>query len=224
MKAVVMAGGFGTRLRPLTEKLPKPMAHVANRPMMEHVVRLLAAGGMNDLEVLLHFYPEKISSFFGNGTPWGVRMNYVNAEADYGTAGAVKNAEERLSGTFLVISADIITDIDLPKAIDFHKERGAAVTIVLTRVPNPLQYGIVITEEDGRIVRFLEKPTWGEVFSDTINTGIYIIEPEVLDSSRRRRTGTSARTSFPPCWPGTTACSATSRRGTGRTWGISTST
>jgi len=180
MKAVVMAGGFGTRLRPLTEKLPKPMAHVANRPMMEHVVRLLAAEGMDDLEVLLHFYPEKISAYFGDGTPWGVRMNYVNAEADYGTAGAVKNAEERLSGTFMVISADIITDFDLSKAIDFHKERGAAVTIVLTRVPDPLQYGIVITEEDGRIVRFLEKPTWGEVFSDTINTGIYIVEPEVL--------------------------------------------
>src|SRR5665647_11299 len=130
MKAVVMAGGFGTRLRPLTEKLPKPMAHVANRPMMEHVVRLLAAEGMDDLEVLLHFYPEKISSFFGDGAPWRVRMNYVNAEADYGTAGAVKNAEEQLSGTFLVISADIITDFDLSKAIDFHKERGAAVTIV----------------------------------------------------------------------------------------------
>jgi len=147
---------------------------------MEHVVRLLAAEGIEDLEVLLHFYPEKISSYFGDGAPWGVRMNYVNAEADYGTAGAVKNAEERLSGTFMVISADIITDFDLSQAIEFHKERGAAVTIVLTRVPNPLQYGIVITEEDGRIVRFLEKPTWGEVFSDTINTGIYIVEPEVL--------------------------------------------
>ena len=128
MKAVVMAGGFGTRLRPLTEKLPKPMAYVVNRPMMEHVVRLLAAEGIEDLEVLLHFFPEKISAFFGDGTPWGVRMHYVNAEADYGTAGAVKNAEERLSGTFMVISADIITDFDLSKAIEFHKERGAAVS------------------------------------------------------------------------------------------------
>ncbi|HEX9191369.1 MAG TPA: sugar phosphate nucleotidyltransferase, partial [Candidatus Deferrimicrobiaceae bacterium] len=180
MKAVVMAGGFGTRLRPLTEKLPKPMAYVANRPMMEHVVRLLAKEGITDLEVLLYFHPEKISSYFGDGAPWGVTMGYNTAEADYGTAGAVKDAEERLSGTFLVISADIITDFDLSKAIDFHREREAAVTIVLTRVPNPLQYGIVITEEDGRIIRFLEKPTWGEVFSDTINTGIYIIEPEVL--------------------------------------------
>jgi mannose-1-phosphate guanylyltransferase/phosphomannomutase len=180
MKAVVMAGGFGTRLRPLTEKLPKPMAYVANRPMMEHVVRLLAKGGIKDLEVLLYFYPEKIISYFGDGAPWGVKINYTAAEADYGTAGAVKNAEAQLSETFLVISADIITDFDLPAAIEFHRDRKAAVTIVLTRVPNPLQYGIVLTEEDGRILRFLEKPSWGEVFSDTVNTGIYIIEPEVL--------------------------------------------
>ena len=180
MKAVVMAGGFGTRLRPLTEKLPKPMAYVANRPMMEHVVRLLAREGITDLEVLLYFYPDKITSFFGDGSRWGVSIHYIGAEADYGTAGAVKNAESRMDGTFLVISADIITDFDLSRAIEFHRERGAAATIVLTRVPNPLQYGIVITAEDGRIVRFLEKPSWGEVFSDTINTGIYILEPEVL--------------------------------------------
>ena len=126
MKAVVMAGGFGTRLRPLTEKLPKPMAYVANRPMMEHVVRLLAKEGITDLEVLLYFHPEKISSYFGDGAPWGVRMDYITAEADYGTAGAVKGAEERLPGTFLVISADIITDFDLSRAIDFHRERKAA--------------------------------------------------------------------------------------------------
>ncbi len=180
MKAVVMAGGFGTRLRPLTEKLPKPMAFVANRPMMEQVVRLLAKQGIREHEVLLYFFPEKISSYFGDGSRWGVAMRHHTAEADYGTAGAVKSAESRLTETFLVISADIITDFDLARAVEFHKEKKAAVTIVLTRAPNPLQYGIVITEEDGRIVRFLEKPGWGEVFSDTINTGIYIIEPEVL--------------------------------------------
>jgi mannose-1-phosphate guanylyltransferase/phosphomannomutase len=180
MKAVVMAGGFGTRLRPITENLPKPMAYVANRPMMEHVVRLLKRAGIQDLEVLLYFYPEKITSYFGSGDPWDVRINYIGAETDYGTAGAVKNAENRIDDTFLVISADIITDIDLSRAIDFHRERKAAATIVLTRVPNPLQYGIVITEDDGRIARFLEKPSWGEVFSDTVNTGIYILEPEAL--------------------------------------------
>jgi len=176
MKAVVMAGGFGTRLRPITERLPKPMAYVANRPMMEHVVRLLKRSGILDLEVLLYFYPDKITSYFGDGSPWGVRIHYIGAESDYGTAGSVKNAD----GTFLVISADIITDFDLSRAIEFHREREAVATIVLTRVPNPIQYGIVITEDDGRIARFLEKPSWGEVFSDTVNTGIYLLEPEVL--------------------------------------------
>jgi len=197
MKAVVMAGGFGTRLRPLTEKLPKPMAYVANRPMMEHVVRLLAKEGIRDLEVLLHFYPEKITSYFGDGSRWGVRINYIGAEADYGTAGAVKNAEELLDSTFLVISADIITDFDLSKAFEFHRDRKAAATIVLTRVPNPLQYGIVLTEEDGRIVRFLEKPSWGEVFSDTINTGIYIIEPEVLSLIPEKKNHDFSKNLFP---------------------------
>ncbi|HEY7585558.1 MAG TPA: sugar phosphate nucleotidyltransferase [Candidatus Deferrimicrobiaceae bacterium] len=197
MKAVVMAGGFGTRLRPLTEKLPKPMAYVANRPMMEHVIRLLAKEGITDLEVLLYFYPEKITSYFGDGSRWGVRINYVGAEADYGTAGAVKMAEERLNGTFLVISADIITDFDLSKALEFHSERKAAATIVLTRSPNPLQYGIVMTEEDGRIVRFLEKPSWGEVFSDTINTGIYILEPEVLSLIPEKKNFDFSKNLFP---------------------------
>jgi mannose-1-phosphate guanylyltransferase/phosphomannomutase len=197
MKAVVMAGGFGTRMRPLTEKLPKPMAYVANRPMMEHVVRLLAKGGIQDLEVLLYFYPEKITSYFGDGSRWGVRINYIGAEADYGTAGAVKNAEELLDGTFLVISADIITDFDLSKAIEFHREHEAAATIVLTRVPNPLQYGIILTDEDGRIDRFLEKPSWGEVFSDTINTGIYILEPEVLSLIPEKKNFDFSKNLFP---------------------------
>ena len=197
MKAVVMAGGFGTRLRPLTEKLPKPMAYVANRPMMEHVVRLLAQQGVSEHEVLLYFFPDKISSYFGDGSSWGVSMNHIIAEGDYGTAGAVKLTEALLKETFLVISADIITDFDLASAIEFHKEREAAVTIVLTRVPNPLQYGIVITEEDGRIVRFLEKPGWSEVFSDTINTGIYIIEPEVLSLIPSKKSFDFSKSLFP---------------------------
>src|SRR5512137_687880 len=180
MRAVVMAGGFGTRLRPLTEKLPKPMAYVGNRPMMEHVVRLLRRHGFTDLDMLLYFHPECITSHFGDGSAFGVAVNYLTAEADYGTAGAVKLDEGRLTGTFMVISADIITDFDLSAAVRFHKERKAAATIVLTRATNPLQYGIVMTDEEGRITRFLEKPSWGEVFTDTINTGIYILEPEVL--------------------------------------------
>ncbi|HWU39085.1 MAG TPA: nucleotidyltransferase family protein, partial [Candidatus Acidoferrum sp.] len=180
MNAVIMAGGFGTRLRPLTHNIPKPMIPVANKPMMEHIVDLLRDHGVTDLVTLLHFQPELIESYFGNGSGFGVRMTYVSATEDYGTAGAVKNAEASLSGPVLVISGDLLTDFDLGAAVRFHQERGADLTVLLTRVENPLQYGVVITEPSGRISRFLEKPTWSEVFSDTVNTGIYLLEPSVL--------------------------------------------
>jgi mannose-1-phosphate guanylyltransferase/phosphomannomutase len=172
MKAVVMAGGFGTRLRPITENLPKPMAYVANRPMMEHVVQLLKRAGITDLEVLLYFYPEKITSYFGSGDPWDVRISYISAETDYGTAGAVKNAEDRIDGTFLVISADIITDIDLSRAIEFHRDRKAAATIVLTRVPNPLQYGIV-PHPAGEELRLQQECLSGDAVAGRPASGIY---------------------------------------------------
>ncbi|HTX54079.1 MAG TPA: mannose-1-phosphate guanyltransferase [Candidatus Baltobacteraceae bacterium] len=181
MKAVIMAGGFGTRLRPLTNTLPKPMIPMANKPMMEHIVDLLRQHGMTELVTLLHFQPELIERHFGDGTAFGVHMTYVSPKEDYGTAGAVKNAEALLGGgPCLVISGDVLTDFDLGAAVAFHRERRADLTILLTRVENPLRYGVVITEPDGRISRFLEKPTWSEVFSDTVNTGIYLIEPSAL--------------------------------------------
>ncbi|GIV53092.1 MAG: phosphoglucomutase [Candidatus Kapaibacterium sp.] len=181
-KAVIMAGGFGTRLRPLTMEIPKPMVPLAGKPMMEHIVRLLVRHGMRRMLAVLYFHPDAITSYFGDGSRWDVTMEYVRAAADYGTAGSIKNAEAYLrSGRFLIISGDVLTDFDLSAAIAFHREKNADATIVLTRTSNPLQYGIVITDSDGRIRRFLEKPSWGEVFSDTINTGIYILEPHVLD-------------------------------------------
>jgi mannose-1-phosphate guanylyltransferase/phosphomannomutase len=180
MKAVIMAGGFGTRLRPLTTSIPKPMIPMATKPMMEHIVALLKDHGFDDLVTLLYVQPEVIERYFGDGSEFGVNMVYATATEDYGTAGAVKNAEAFLDDTFLIISGDVLTDFDLTQAVKFHKERGALATIVLTRVENPLQYGIVITAPDGRITHFLEKPSWSEVFSDTVNTGIYILEPEVL--------------------------------------------
>ncbi len=180
-KAVIMAGGFGTRLRPLTMSIPKPMVPLANRPMMGHIVNLLKKHGITDMVSVLYFQPEYITNYFGNGADHGITMNYVTAEADFGTAGSVKNAQEHLNEPFIIISGDVLTDFDLTKAIEFHKKNKAMATIVLTRVPQPLQYGIVMTDDDGRITRFLEKPSWGEVFSDTINTGIYILEPEALD-------------------------------------------
>ncbi|MBI2794347.1 MAG: NTP transferase domain-containing protein [Ignavibacteria bacterium] len=179
-KAVIMAGGFGTRLRPLTMSLPKPMVPLANRPMMAHIVSLLKRHGVSDVVSLLYFQPEHITSYFGDGSAFGVEMKYVTAESDYGTAGSVKNAEPLLSERFIIISGDVLTDVDLTAAMKFHLQRKAMATIVLTRVPQPLQYGIVMTDAEGHITRFLEKPSWGEVFSDTINTGIYILESEVL--------------------------------------------
>ena len=180
MKTVIMAGGFGTRLRPLSSSLPKPMVLMANKPMMEHTINLLREHDLTDIVALLYFQPEEIKSYFDDGSKFGVRIEYVQAYEDYGTAGAVKNAEHLLEERFLIISGDVLTDLNLKKAIDFHIKNKASATMVLTRMENPLSYGVVMTKEDGRISRFLEKPTWGEVFSDTVNTGIYILEPEVL--------------------------------------------
>jgi mannose-1-phosphate guanylyltransferase / phosphomannomutase len=180
MKAVIMAGGFGTRLRPLTAHVPKPLVPVGNVPIMEHTVRLLKRHGFTDLLVLLYFMPETITSHFGDGSRWGVHMTYITPAADLGTAGAVRFAAEGSREPVLVMSADVLTDFDLEAAAAFHRAKGAEATMVLTRVEMPLAYGIVITDEDGRILRFLEKPAWGEVFSDTINTGIYLLEPSVF--------------------------------------------
>ena len=180
-KAVIMAGGFGTRLRPLTMTIPKPMVPLMNIPMMGHIVNLLKKYGVKEIVSLLYFQPDKITRYFEDGSNFGVDMQYVKAQADYGTAGSVKNAHELLTERFIIISGDVLTDFDLSKALEYHIQKGAKATILLTRVPAPLQYGIVMTDEEGRITRFLEKPSWGEVFSDTINTGIYILEPEVLD-------------------------------------------
>jgi mannose-1-phosphate guanylyltransferase/phosphomannomutase len=181
MQAVIMAGGEGSRLRPLTSNVPKPMLPVANRPLMEHIVNLLRRHGFTDVVATVQFLPSVIRNYFGDGSDVGVSLSYSTEEVALGTAGSVLNAAELLSGTFLVISGDALTDLDLGAAVAFHQRRGAAATLVLKRMRDPLEFGIVMTAEDGRIERFLEKPTWGQVFSDTINTGIYVIEPEVLD-------------------------------------------
>jgi len=178
-----MAGGFGTRLRPLTNNLPKPMVPMANRPMMEHIIELLKKNDITALTALLYFQPEMISGYLGDGSDFGVKLDYITLTVDLGTAGAVGSAMRKTGGdeTTLIISGDVLTDIDLNRAVEFHKKNNSVATIVLTRVENPLPFGIVITDEEGRIVRFLEKPSWGEVFSDTINTGIYILEKKALD-------------------------------------------
>lgn len=180
MKAVVMAGGFGTRIQPLTNSLPKPMLPVVNIPMMERVINRVVDAGIRDIVILLYFKPEVIKEHFGDGSRLGINIEYVLPDDDYGTAGAVKKAEPFLDDTFMIVSGDLVTDFDFKKVIDFHNEKKSKLTITLTPVVDPLQFGVVITDENDRIQKFLEKPSWGEVFSDTINTGIYILEPEIL--------------------------------------------
>jgi mannose-1-phosphate guanylyltransferase / phosphomannomutase len=181
VKAVVMAGGEGTRLRPMTANQPKPMLPVVNRPIMEHVLRLLRRHGFDETVVTVQFLASMVRNYFGDGEDFGMSLQYATEETPLGTAGSVKNAEDALRDQpFLVISGDALTDIDLSELVRFHKDNGALVTVALTRVPDPLEFGIIIVDDDGRIQRFLEKPTWGQVFSDTVNTGIYVMEPEVL--------------------------------------------
>ncbi len=181
MRAVVMAGGEGTRLRPLTSNQPKPMVPVANKPCMEHIIELLKRHGIDDIVVTVAFLPRAIRDYFGDGSALGVNINYSVEQAPLGTAGSVKNAEENLGERFIVISGDALTDFDLTAVIAEHERRQAMVSIVLKHVENPLDFGVVVTNDEGRIERFLEKPTWGQVFSDTVNTGIYVLEPEVFN-------------------------------------------
>jgi mannose-1-phosphate guanylyltransferase / phosphomannomutase len=180
MKAVVMAGGEGTRLRPLTSNQPKPMVPIVGKPCMEHILDLLRGHGMHEIVVTLAFMPQAIRTYFGDGSTLGLDIDYSVEEQPLGTAGSVKLAQQRLDETFLVISGDALCDVDLTSLVAAHREKGAAVTIGLKSVDNPLEFGIVVTDADGRVERFLEKPSWGQVFSDTINTGIYVLEPEVL--------------------------------------------
>src|ERR1700735_2236536 len=166
-----MAGGEGTRLRPLTANQPKPMLPMANRPMAEHVVTLLRRHGFEDIVVTVAFLANHIRTYFGDGSEFGVRMVYAIEDSPLGTAGSVLNARDELDERFLVISGDVLTDIDLYELVAFHAKQGAVGTLALKSMENPLEFGIVITGSDGRVERFLEKPGWGAVFSDTINTG-----------------------------------------------------
>ncbi|MGH9303800.1 MAG: sugar phosphate nucleotidyltransferase, partial [Acidimicrobiales bacterium] len=175
-----MAGGEGTRLRPLTTNQPKPMLAMANRPMAEHVINLLRRHGFTEIVITVSFLANQIRTYFGDGSEFGVTIAYATEESPLGTAGSILNAREQLGERFVVISGDVLTDIDLSELVAFHEQKGGLATLALKAMDNPLEFGIVITGKDGRIERFLEKPGWGEVFSDTINTGIYVLEPEAL--------------------------------------------
>lgn len=180
MKAVVMAGGEGSRLRPLTINRPKPMVPIVDRTVMAHIIELLKVHDITDIVVTVQYLANVIQDHFGDGSAFGVHIEYSLEDQPLGTAGSVKNAEHLLKEPFIVISGDALTDFDLSKIIAFHNARESMATVTLTRVPNPLEYGVIILDEQGEVRQFLEKPSWGEVFSDTVNTGIYMLEPEVF--------------------------------------------
>jgi NDP-sugar pyrophosphorylase family protein len=181
MKAVILAGGEGTRLRPLTLTTPKPVVPVVDRPFLRHQIDLLARAGVREVICSLAYRPQQIEAVFGDGLAHGVRIRYLVEETPLGTGGAIKNAEAHLDERTVVLNGDVLTDVDLAEVIAGHEAAGAAATLVLTPVPNPSAYGLVETDSSGRVRRFLEKPDPSQITTDTINAGIYVLETRVLD-------------------------------------------
>jgi NDP-sugar pyrophosphorylase family protein len=181
MRVMVMAAGKGTRLRPVTDLLPKPMAPVANRPVLHHILRLLKRHGFHEVVVNLHHMPEAIEGYFGDGSAVGLDLRYSFERELLGTAGGVKKNEEFLgTGTFLVMSGDALTDIDLTGLVAAHRRTGSIATIAVKEVADPSLYGVVVTDDDDRVVGFQEKPSREDARSHLCNCGIYVFEPEIL--------------------------------------------
>jgi mannose-1-phosphate guanylyltransferase len=181
LKAVILVGGEGTRLQPLTYYMPKPMVPVVNRPFLEHTIAYLKEYGIKDVILTLSYLPDVIQGYFADGRGSGVNLTYAMEENPLGTAGAVKNTEQYLDGTFVVLNGDIFTALNLTDIFTFHRSKGAKVTIALTWVDDPSAFGVVETDSTGRVQRFIEKPSPDKVTSNWINAGVYIIEPEVLE-------------------------------------------
>ncbi|MDR2046974.1 MAG: nucleotidyltransferase family protein [Clostridiales bacterium] len=179
MKAIIMAGGLGSRLRPLTNEIPKPMVPIIDKPIMLYIIELLRAYDFNDIAVALNYKPDVIIDYFKDGSAFGVRLTYFIESSPLGTAGCVKNAADFLGDNFLAISGDSFTDIDLKAFSDFHFRKNASFSLACKRLENTLGFGVLETERDGRIVKFIEKPDGGA--SGLVNTGIYIINKSVMD-------------------------------------------
>jgi len=181
MRAMVLAAGLGTRLRPITQAMPKPMVPVVNRPVMEHIARLLARHGFTETIANLHWFPELIESHFGDGSEFGLELSYSREERLLGTAGGVRNAAGFLGDSFLVISGDALTDIDLTAMREFHESHDGIASLATKRVGDTSEFGVVITGEDGRIQGFQEKPETSEALSDLANCGVYMFRAEIFD-------------------------------------------
>jgi NDP-sugar pyrophosphorylase family protein len=180
MKGMILAGGLSTRLYPLTLELPKPLVPVLDRPVVGHVIEYLKRFGVDDIVINVHYFPEAVRSYVGDGSAWGMHVDYLHETQLMGSAGAVRQVADRFAGTFVVIGCDDVTDIDLDAALRFHRDRRAEATIVLVEVDDVSQYGAVIVDDSGRIVEFQEKPPKGTERSRLANTGVYIFEPALL--------------------------------------------
>jgi mannose-1-phosphate guanylyltransferase len=181
MKALILIGGEGTRLRPLTMDTLKCMAPIANRNFIEYQIALLKKYGINDIVLSVCYMPEKVKEIVGNGKKYGVRISYTAEKLPLGTAGAIKNAEKLLDETTIVMNGDILTDIKLDEMLECHISKNADATIALHEAADPSAYGLVITDAQGMITRFLEKPKESEITSKWINAGIYIFSRKVID-------------------------------------------
>ena len=181
LKAVILVGGEGTRLRPLSYYMPKPMVPVLNQPFLAHTIAYLKKYGVGNIILALSYLPEVIQGYFGGSSNLGVPLTYAIENNPLGTAGAVKNVEQYLNSTFVVLNGDIFTDLNIAGMLAFHRHKGAKVTIALTWVDNPTAFGVVETDDDGRVKCFVEKPSHNRVTTNWINAGIYILEPEVLE-------------------------------------------
>jgi len=198
MRAMVLAAGLGTRLRPITYAMPKPMVPVLNRPVMEHIVRLLARNGFGEAIANLHWFPETIEGHFGDGSAFGVELSYSREEALLGTSGGVRKARDFLGDSFLVISGDALTDIDLAAMRAFHESHDGVATLATKRVADTTQFGVAITGADGRIQGFQEKPQPAEALSDLANCGIYMFRSEIFDFFPSPGTSKAAGEGDPP--------------------------
>lgn len=184
MKAIIMAAGVGTRLEPLTLAVPKPLVPICNIPVMQHIINLLKRNGIREIAANLHYFPEQIQNYFQDGSKFGVNIQYSYEENLLGTAGGVKKMA-RLPGMdddiFLVLSADVMVDIDINKLVSFHNQKKALATIALSEVDDTSEYGVVVTGSDGRITRFQEKPKKEEASSKKVNMGVYVLSKKMLD-------------------------------------------
>ena len=181
MRAVILAGGEGTRLRPLTPSTPKPAVPVVDRPFLRHQLDLVARAGVREVVFSVAYRPERVEAVFGDGSALGMKISYVVEETPLGTGGAVRLALDRLDERTIVMNGDVLTDVDLSALVGRHAQERASATILLAPVPNPAAYGLVETDANGRVLRFLEKPKPHEITTDTINAGIYVLETRVLD-------------------------------------------